>query len=153
VLSQAEAKGITCFTWLPLEVAISIINFAFKSLLKRNLKTQKKLPSMPNTNSLKIFVLRRSSFLKLFLTSRSFIHPSDWGTSNCVNWVTSNKQTLPIIFTKMANKMQLCRIIYYSLAALHVSSYIFAHHQEHLNCIYSFWFYSRMSLSAAVMAE
>ena len=31
--------------------------------------------------------------------------------------------------------MQPCRIIYYSLAALHVSSDIFAHHQEHLNCI------------------
>jgi len=31
--------------------------------------------------------------------------------------------------------MQLCRIIYYSLAAVHVSSDIFAHHQEHLNCI------------------
>jgi len=36
---------------------------------------------------------------------------------------------------KMTNKMQLCRIIYYSLAALHVSSVIFAHHQEHPNCI------------------
>ena len=35
----------------------------------------------------------------------------------------------------MTNKMQLCRIIYYSLAALYVSSDIFAHHQEHLNCI------------------
>jgi len=31
--------------------------------------------------------------------------------------------------------MQLCRIIYYSLAAVHVSRDIFAHHQEHLNCI------------------
>jgi len=31
--------------------------------------------------------------------------------------------------------MQLCGIIYYSLAALHVSSDIFVHHQEHLNCI------------------
>ena len=31
--------------------------------------------------------------------------------------------------------MQLYTIIYYSLAALHVSSDIFAHHQEHLNCI------------------
>jgi hypothetical protein len=40
-----------------------------------------------------------------------------------------------IQYTKMTNKMQLCRIIYYSLAALHVSSDIFAHHQEHLNCI------------------
>ena len=56
------------------------------------------------------------------------------------------------IFAKMTNKMQLCKIIYCSLTALHVSSDIFAHHQEHLNCIYSFWFYSRMSLSAAVMA-
>jgi len=35
----------------------------------------------------------------------------------------------------MTNKIQLCRIIYYSLAALHVSKDIFAHHQEHLNCI------------------
>ena len=37
--------------------------------------------------------------------------------------------------TKMTNKMQLCRIIYYSLAALHVSSDIFAYHQEYINCI------------------
>ena len=35
----------------------------------------------------------------------------------------------------MTNKMQMCSIIYYSLAALRVSSDIFAHHQEHLNCI------------------
>ena len=33
--------------------------------------------------------------------------------------------------------MQLCRIIYYSLVALHVLCDIFAHHQEHLNCITS----------------
>ena len=38
-------------------------------------------------------------------------------------------------YMKMTNKIQLCRIIYYSLAALHVSSDIFAHQQEHLNCI------------------
>jgi hypothetical protein len=53
------------------------------------------------------------------------------------------------IFYKMTNKIQLCRIIYFSLTALHVSSNIFAYHQEHLNCNYSFWFYSRVSLSAA----
>jgi len=40
-----------------------------------------------------------------------------------------------------------------SLAALQVSSDIFAHHQEHLNFIYSFWYYTRMSLSAGVMGE
>ena len=54
-----------------------------------------------------------------------------------------------MIFTKMTNKMQLSRIIYCSLTALHVSSDIIAHHQEHLNCNYNFWFYSRVSLSAA----
>jgi len=50
----------------------------------------------------------------------------------------------------MTNKMQLCRTVYCSLTALHVSSDIFAHHQEHLNSMYSFWYYSRMS-SAVVM--
>jgi hypothetical protein len=49
----------------------------------------------------------------------------------------------------MTNKMQLCRIIYFSLTAL---SDIFSHHQEHLNCNYNFWFYSRASLSAAAVA-
>jgi hypothetical protein len=44
------------------------------------------------------------------------------------------------IITKMTNKMQLCRIIYCSLTALHVSSGIIAHHQERLSCNYSFWF-------------
>jgi hypothetical protein len=39
------------------------------------------------------------------------------------------------------------------LAAQHVSSDIIAHHQELLNRNYSFWFYSRLSLLAAVMAE
>jgi len=48
--------------------------------------------------------------------------------------------------------MQLCSIIDCSLTALHVSNNIFPHHQEHLNCNYSFWFYSRVSLSVAAMA-
>jgi hypothetical protein len=53
---------------------------------------------------------------------------------------------------KISKNMQLCRIIYCSSTALHVSSDIFAYHQEHLICNYSFWFYSRVLL-AAVMAE
>jgi len=44
--------------------------------------------------------------------------------------------------------MQECRIIYCSLAALRVSSDIFAHHQEHLNYIYSLWYYKRESFPA-----
>jgi len=35
----------------------------------------------------------------------------------------------------MNKTMKLYRIMYYFLAALHVSSDIFAHHQGHLNCI------------------
>jgi hypothetical protein len=49
--------------------------------------------------------------------------------------------------------MQLCRIIYCFLIALHVSSDIFAHHQEHINCIYSFWYHSQMSLPAGALGE
>jgi len=40
-----------------------------------------------------------------------------------------------------------------SLIAQHVSSVIISHNQELLNCNYSFWFYSRLSLPVAVMAE
>jgi len=57
------------------------------------------------------------------------------------------------IFTKMTNKLQLCRIMYRFLTAVHVSSDIFTHHQEQLNSNYSFWYYTRVSWSAAVMVE
>jgi hypothetical protein len=56
-------------------------------------------------------------------------------------------------FMKMTNKMQLCGIIFCSLAALHVSSDIFAHHQEHLNCMYNFWYYSHVLLPADIETE
>jgi len=36
------------------------------------------------------------------------------------------------IITKTTNKMQLCRLIYYSLSGLLVSGDVFAHRQEHL---------------------
>jgi hypothetical protein len=42
----------------------------------------------------------------------------------------------------MTNTMQNCGIGYFTLAALHVSSNIFAHYQEHLNCVYSLWYYN-----------
>jgi len=42
----------------------------------------------------------------------------------------------------MTNKMQLCRIVYCSFTALHVSSDIFAHRQENLNCDYGFYDYT-----------
>ena len=38
-------------------------------------------------------------------------------------------------FYKMTHKMQLCRKCYCTLTALRVSSDIFAHHLENLNCI------------------
>jgi hypothetical protein len=49
--------------------------------------------------------------------------------------------------------MQQCRIIYCSMAALHVSSDTFAHHQEHLNCIYRLWYYTLKLLQAGFMGE
>jgi len=49
--------------------------------------------------------------------------------------------------------MQECRIIYCSLATLHDSSDTFAHHQEHLKCIYSLWYYTRELLPAGFMGE
>jgi hypothetical protein len=96
---------------------------------------------------------------KLTVAFRNFANvPNKRGQSELIlvgimhgNW--ANKAKLDIhgsvhhnVITKMTNKMQLCRMIYFSLTALHVSSDIFAHHQERLKCIYSFWFYSRMSL-------
>ena len=33
---------------------------------------------------------------------------------------------------KLTNKMQLCRLIYFSFSSLHVSGDVFAHHQDHL---------------------
>jgi len=48
---------------------------------------------------------------------------------------------------KVTNKMQLCKAIHYSnvprLICMFRAIFI-AHHQEHLNCNYSFWFYSRV---------
>jgi len=38
------------------------------------------------------------------------------------------------------------------LTAQHVSSAIITHYQEHLNCNYRFWFYSRLSLAVAVIS-
>jgi len=58
----------------------------------------------------------------------------------CKNWKRHADTTLPAdvrepvhhdIIMKITNKMQLCRLIYYSLSALHVSGDVFAHHQEH----------------------
>jgi len=77
---------------------------------------------------------RLTSLLVICFTSRL---PTDKNTKHtqmtytCGHILRNNTNS----YTKMTNKMQLCRIIYYSLAALHVSSDIFAHHQEHLKCI------------------
>jgi hypothetical protein len=54
---------------------------------------------------------------------------------------------------KMTKKMQMCKIIYYSLASVHVSRDIFAHHQEYLNCICSFWYYTHMLLPVGIMGQ
>ena len=57
------------------------------------------------------------------------------------------------IITKTTNKMQLCRLIYYFLSALHVSGDVFAHHQEHLTVFTASGSIHSSSLPAGVMDE
>ena len=52
-----------------------------------------------------------------------------------ISTFSNSGHTVVIQYPKSTNKMQLCRIIYYSLAAVCVSSDIFAHHQEHLDLL------------------
>ena len=70
------------------------------------------------------------------------INGAEWSVSRIGHFVSGEEFQYPVRnrvlqyrYTKINKKMQLCGIIYYSLAALHVSSDIFAHYQEHLNCI------------------
>ena len=53
----------------------------------------------------------------------------------------------------MTHMMQQCWVIYRSLVALRVSRDTFARHQEHLNCIYSLWYYTPELLPAGFMGE
>jgi len=55
-----------------------------------------------------------------------------FGCPNCTKQRNSAHCESACILTKTTNKMQLCRLIYYSLSALHVSGDVFAHHPEHL---------------------
>jgi len=48
------------------------------------------------------------------------------------------------IIMKITNKMQVCRLMYYSLSALHVSGDVFAHHQEHLTVLTACCKYSQV---------
>jgi hypothetical protein len=52
---------------------------------------------------------------------------------------------------KMTNKIQLCRIIYYSVAAVYVSSDIFISSSGAPKLYYSFWYYTRVSLPAGII--
>ena len=52
-----------------------------------------------------------------------------WTIEDGTNRLSYNLDNLTM---KLTNKMQLCRLIYYSQSALNVSSDVFVHHQEHL---------------------
>jgi len=58
---------------------------------------------------------------------------------------------------EVTNKMQLYRLIYYSLSALHVSGDVFAHHQEHLTLLSVTWVnttrYSKYSQVLLMMGQ
>ena len=86
-------------------------------------------------SSIKIIKKKSAPGLVIPLSGpRNYIHPQRLFSFMFMNLIFM----FPCImtqYTKMTNKMQLCRIIYYSLAALHVSSDIFTHLQDHLKCI------------------
>jgi hypothetical protein len=92
------------------------------------------------------------SFSSYIIQRRIVVNYSCFGTTTSLQEIDIHGSVhYNTILTKMTNKLQLCRIIYYSLTALHVLRNIFAHHQEHLNCNYSSWFYSRVSSAAATL--
>jgi hypothetical protein len=98
------------------------------------------------TNKMQLCRIIYCSFTALHVSSDIFAHHQEH--RNCIYsfWFHSRMSSVAVMAEYELTNMKLCRIIYCSLTALHVSSGIFAHHREHLNCIYSFWFYSRVSL-------
>jgi hypothetical protein len=56
-----------------------------------------------------------------------------------------------IQYTKRTNKMQLCRIIYYSLGCSTCFKRYFRSSSGASKLYYSFWYYTRMSLPAGIM--
>ena len=83
------------------------------------------------------------SFCVFLITLVVLIEEHQW-LEYCVNYMYKNNKInfifvvscIMIQTTKMTKKKQLCRIIHCSLSALHVSSDIFAHDQEQLNCMH-----------------
>jgi hypothetical protein len=53
---------------------------------------------------------------------------------NDCSWLDTGQMSCDLIM-KVTNKMQLFRLIYFSLSALHVWGDVFAHHQEHLTVL------------------
>jgi hypothetical protein len=53
-----------------------------------------------------------------------------------VSFSANFAEIIGMLITKIINKVQLCRLMYCSLLVQHVSSDIFAHDQEHVDCIY-----------------
>jgi hypothetical protein len=65
---------------------------------------------------------------RLWLKSEKVTDTSHEGISTFVDVHESVHRDL---ITKTTKKLQLCRLIYYSLSAVHVSGDVFTHHQEH----------------------
>jgi hypothetical protein len=66
------------------------------------------------------------------LTTRPLKPLTNTHTRPCILKLDVHESVHHDIIMKTTNKMQLCRLIYYSLSALRVSGDVFAHHQEHL---------------------
>jgi len=74
----------------------------------------------------------------------------------CINKTRNTNSNRDEVFKSYRNDQQDATVwdsllLHCSLTAQHVSSDVNAHHHEILNCNYSFWFYTRFSLPAAVI--
>jgi hypothetical protein len=90
------------------------------------------------TTKICILILRRTFIYNIFTNMfRPEIRPSS-------RWCLWYKNTIAILIKNDQQDGTVWDNLFFHcpLAALLVSSDIFPHHQEHLNCNYSFWFHS-----------
>jgi hypothetical protein len=130
----------TIFSNRPRHIILCILNPELHSHLLFGYVLQPLRPDSMQDNVMFLFRQRLFYFYLNNCTGYFWEADSRWTTqeiSRCY-WNIKFHNCCHRVITKMTNTMQLCRLIYCSLTALHVSSDIFAHYQEHLNCIYSF---------------
>ena len=86
-------------------------------------------------NNISMSISKEPSYLRRVCLSVSMPTYNNWAPTGliCVKFDTG------VVIMKITNKMQLCKLIYYTLSALHVSGDDFRPSSGALDCIYSIW--------------